>query len=186
MNTGTETNKEVDFHARSLLEELLQSARRAIRAGRAFDQVSASKGAYEQHWAAAEAAVEAVIEARDKGAAWAQVEENAKGIKNSPEFPLIEEELAKLNATLREHFGARTKVSFEPDWGHGYKHEFYWDALKPKARAAVTAAARRFSPHTGLDVSACCRGMSSALEFVCGLNEQLEEVIGEKTANDAA
>lgn len=178
MNTWNETEKEMNSHARSLLEELLQSARRAIRAGRAVDQVNASKGAFEEHWAAAEAAVEAVIEARDNAAAVAQLEEIRSEIESSPDYALIQPELAKLNAMLREHFGARTKVSFEPDWCCGYKHEFYWDALKSKARAAVTEAARSYFQQDQVETSVCCRGLNVALGFVRGVNEQLAKTIG--------
>ena len=103
-----------------------------------------------------------------------QYEERRQSIHGSEEFRLIKIELANLNKILRESFGARKKVTFEPDYA-GYKHDVEWGHLNAKARVAITKAARQaFNQDIG--TSACCRGLGKAVEFLRGVNEQLAEV----------
>jgi hypothetical protein len=168
MNTKNNENEQHD-RTDLLLEEgriALHDAQESIKSADSADNL-------ETEWAAAIVSLDELIARREEFAVTRKSARTEAGLKIDPQLESIQDELTKLNQTLRKHYGARTKITFQPDSSHDFRHSFFWAALGAKAREAVTRAVCRFVKHDNVGTVAFCRRISDALAFVRGVNEQL-------------
>ncbi len=152
---------------------LLEGGRIALHDAHESNKSADSGDNLEREWAAAIVALDELIARREEIALGRKSAKTEERLKRSSQIQTIQDELAKMNQTLRKHYGARTKITFQPDWSHDFRHSFFWSALGAKAREAVTRAACRFVDHDNVGTVAFCRRISDALVFVRGVNEQL-------------